>query len=70
MEVHKRCTGFAITHHYWSALERPHGLKLQTTAHSTDCRAPETHELAVLNPPIRTYVRVRIPPRARIYQDK
>ena len=50
MEVHKRCTGFAITHHYWSALERLHGLKLQTTAHSTDCRAPETHELAVLNP--------------------
>ena len=50
MEVYKRCTGFADTLHYCSERERLHGLEPQTTAHSTDWRTPETHELAVLNP--------------------
>ena len=46
----KGCTGFASTRHYCSGLQRLHGLEPQTTAHWKDCRAPETHELAVLNP--------------------
>ncbi len=48
-QVHKRCTGLASTQDYCSTPERLHGLEPQTTAHSTDWRAPQTHELAVLN---------------------
>ena len=63
-ELHKRCTGFKSMRHYCIAPERLHIPEPQTTAHSTDCRAPETHQLAVLNAPLLREVRVRSPPRA------
>jgi len=60
----QRVHRIASTQHYCSELEKLHAPEPQTTAHWTDCRTPQTHQLAVLNLLVRKDVWVRIPPRA------
>jgi len=62
------CTELDNTAHYGSALDGRDGRKVQITAHQADGGAPAGRLGAVLNPPIRMYVRVRIPSRALLYQ--
>lgn len=63
--VHTMCTELDDTAHHGSALDARGGRKVQITGHSTDWAPPAGRSPPVLNPPIRTYVRVRMPSRAR-----
>ncbi len=62
--MHTVCTGLDDTADYGRTLHGRDGRNLQITAHPADQRPPAGRMGAVLNPPIRTYVRVRIPSRA------
>src|SRR6476660_960492 len=63
VDVHRMWTGLGRTKQYLAALDGLHGLEAQVTAHSTDWRGLPGRESRVLNPLVRTYVRVRIPSR-------
>ena len=69
-DVHERCTELEHTQRYLSALDGLRGLDPPITAHAMDCNARRGRWLRVLNPSVRTYVRVRIPSRAPHHRSR